>query len=60
MLPPRQMKVVPGCQGKTPVAQMHFASELSLSRSGHSINGQKITIQANSGRIQIVMKVIIR
>jgi hypothetical protein len=60
MLPPTQMKVIPGCQGKTPVAQMHFASELPLPRSGHSINGQKITIQANSGRTQIITKLIIR
>jgi hypothetical protein len=31
-LPPTQMKVLPGCQSKTPVAQMHFASEYLLSK----------------------------
>jgi len=28
-----QTKVIPGFEGKTPVAQMHFASELPLSFS---------------------------
>jgi len=48
-LPPTQTKSTPGCQSKTPVAQMHFASELPLSRGSHNINGHKITIQENSG-----------
>jgi hypothetical protein len=38
-LPPTQMKVIPGCQSKTPVAQMHFASEIPLPKQNHSING---------------------
>ncbi len=48
-LPPTQTRVIPGCQGKTPGAQMHFASEFRLSQASHSINGQKMTIQANPG-----------
>ncbi len=39
-LPPTQMKVIPGCQSKTPVAQMHFASEPPLSQGSHTLNGQ--------------------
>ena len=31
-LPPTQTRAIPGSQGKTPVAQMHFASELPLSQ----------------------------
>jgi hypothetical protein len=38
-LPPMQMKVIPVCQGKTPAAQMHFVSELTLSKASLSING---------------------
>jgi hypothetical protein len=34
-LPPTQMKVVPSCQSKTPVAQMHFATELPLPERNH-------------------------
>jgi hypothetical protein len=48
-LPPTQKKGIPGCQGKTPVAQTHFALELPLSQGNHRIDVQKITIQANSG-----------
>jgi len=33
------MKVIPGSQSKTPVAQMHFASEQLLSKANHGING---------------------
>jgi hypothetical protein len=40
----------PGCQGKTPVAQMHFASEFPLSKGTHLLNIQKMTIQAHPGR----------
>jgi hypothetical protein len=39
----------PDCQSKTPVAQMHFASELPLSQGNHPLNTQKMTIQANPG-----------
>jgi len=38
-LPPTQMHVIPGCQSKTPVAQMHFASEHLLSKGNPGING---------------------
>jgi len=38
-LSPMQMKVIPGCQSKTPVAQMLFASEHLLSKASHGING---------------------
>jgi hypothetical protein len=38
-LPPTQMKVIPGCQSKAPVAQMHFASEHLLSKGNNGING---------------------
>ncbi|MCG6917893.1 MAG: hypothetical protein LJE89_10135 [Deltaproteobacteria bacterium] len=38
-LSPRQMKAIPVCQSKTPVAQMHFASEHLLSKANHGING---------------------
>jgi len=48
-LPPMQTMSIPGFQGKTPVAQMHFASELPLSQGNHSINGQMMTIQPNYG-----------
>jgi len=34
-----QTKGIPDCQSKTPVAQMHFASEFPLSQGSHSING---------------------
>jgi len=46
-LPPTQTRSIPGCRSKTPVAQMHFASDLPLSQGVHGINGQKMTIQAN-------------
>jgi hypothetical protein len=36
-------KVLPGFQGKTPVAQMPFASELPLSQGNSSISGQEMT-----------------
>ena len=50
-LPPTQTRGIPGCQGKTPVAQMHFASELPLSHSDSITNmdGQEKIIQANRG-----------
>jgi hypothetical protein len=53
-LPPTQTKGIPGFQGKTPVAQMHFASELPLSQGNHSstINDQRMIIQANPGLIR--------
>jgi len=47
---PTQMQVIPGCQSKTPVAQMHFASEHLLSKGSHGINDLWLIIQANSGR----------
>jgi hypothetical protein len=50
-LPPTQMPVIPGCQNKTPVAQMHFASKHLLSKGSHGINGLWLIIQANSGKI---------
>jgi hypothetical protein len=46
-LTPTQTSGILSCRSKTPVAQMHFASELPLSQGSHGINGQKITIQAN-------------
>ncbi len=48
-LPPTQTMGIPGFQRETPVAQMHFVSEFPLSQGGHSINGLKMTIQANPG-----------
>jgi hypothetical protein len=45
-LPPTQTKDIPGCQSKTPAAQMHFASDLPLSQCSHSIIGQNLTIKA--------------
>jgi len=39
-LPPTQMKGTPGCQSKTPVAQMHFGSEHLLFKENHGIIGQ--------------------
>jgi len=43
--PPKQTRGIPDCQGKTPAAQMHFASELPLSPGNHSIsiNGHMMT-----------------
>jgi hypothetical protein len=37
-LPPTQTKGLPGFRSKTPVAQMHFASELPLCRGSPSMN----------------------
>jgi hypothetical protein len=50
-LPPTQAKGIPGFQSKTPVAQMHFVSELPLSQGDQRItmDGQKMFIQANPG-----------
>jgi hypothetical protein len=50
-LPPTQTKGIPGFQRKTPVAQMHFASELPLSEGDHSIDmdGLMMITQANPG-----------
>jgi hypothetical protein len=50
-LPPTQTKGIPGFPSKTPVAQMHFASELPLSEADRSINmaGQLMITQANLG-----------
>jgi len=48
-LPVKQKRVIPGCQGKTPVAQMHFASELPLSLGNHIMEGQNKTSKANPG-----------
>jgi hypothetical protein len=50
-LPPTQTKGIPGFQGKTPVAQMHFASEFPLCQADQHItmDGQKMIIQANPG-----------
>jgi hypothetical protein len=45
--PPKQTRSIPGRQSKTPVAQMHFDSELPLSEDRHSINGCKMILQAN-------------
>ena len=46
-LPPTQTMGIPGFQSKTPVAQMHFVSELPLSQGSYSINGLKMSIQSN-------------
>jgi len=46
-LPPTQTRAIPGLQGKTPVAQMHFALELPLSQGNHSINGQRMNLEKN-------------
>jgi len=35
--PPPQMKVITGCQSKTPVAQMHFVSEHLLSEGNRCL-----------------------
>jgi hypothetical protein len=48
-LPPTQMEAIPGCQGKTPAAQMHFASEPFLFSGSYSVNGETIPVQANYG-----------
>jgi hypothetical protein len=48
-LPPTEVEAIPDCQGKTPEAQMHLASELHLSTGPDSINALKLTVQANSG-----------
>jgi hypothetical protein len=44
-----QTTIIPGFEDKTPVAQMHFASEHLLSQSSHRIKSQKITLHANPG-----------
>jgi hypothetical protein len=44
-----QTEAIPDSQDKTPVAQMHFASEFLLSRDSCSINGKNIAVPANSG-----------
>jgi hypothetical protein len=43
-LSPTQTEGIPAFQSKTPVAQMHFASELHLSQGSHSINGKEMII----------------
>jgi len=43
-LSPTQTGGIPAFQSKTPVAQMHFASELHLSQGSHSINGKEMII----------------
>jgi len=48
-LSPTQTKSIPGCQSKTPAAQMHFASDLPLSQYSHIIIGQNMAIQADPG-----------
>jgi hypothetical protein len=51
-LSPTQTKGIPGFQSKTPVAQMHIASELPLSEGDHSINidGQMMITQTKPGQ----------
>jgi len=44
-LSPTQTGGIPAFQSKTPVAQIHFASELPLSQGSHRINGKEMTIQ---------------
>jgi len=44
-----QMKVMPSSQSKTPVAQMHFASEHYLSKGTLVLRHIGGHIQANSG-----------
>jgi hypothetical protein len=46
-LPPTQTTAIPDFQGKTPVAQMHFALELPRSKGNHSISGQRMNLEKN-------------
>jgi len=49
-LTPTQMKGIAGCRSKTPVAQMHLASEHPLAEGSHGSNGLLVNSQANSVR----------
>jgi hypothetical protein len=44
-----QTQPIPGCQRETPVAQMYFASDLSLFQSSHLMDGKSMTSKINTG-----------